>query len=370
VRVRALAAISLCAIVWVAPAAGAQERYAATVSEVVDGDTVDAQLTGGPMLRVRLIGIDAPEAGDCGADAARAVLSQLVLGRSVSLVSDPTQPAQDSFGRSLFYVDRDDGVDAGLEMLRSGWAEVLVVDREFQRLDGYRGAEREAEALDGGVWDRCGGDFSRSRADEERARRLSAVAFVRRYYRRVSSRRFAAAWRMLAPSVRRKLGPFAGWRAGHRRSLGASVRTARARLSRGRAVVSLRLATRDRDACSGRVVRQQFRGRWVLAPRPGGWTAVRVRMRKTGGGRVRLSKSECRPARPRRIPAPPPPPSRPPPPPPRDCQGYDPCLPPGPDVDCAGGSGNGPRYVNGPVRVSGDDPYGLDSDNDGVACES
>lgn len=69
------------------------------------------------------------------------------------------------------------------------------------------------------------------------------------------------------------------------------------------------------------------------------------------------------------------PPPRPAPPPRRqappltNCQGYSPCLPPGPDVDCAGGSGNGPRYVNGPVRVYGSDPYGLDNDGDGVGCE-
>jgi hypothetical protein len=49
--------------------------------------------------------------------------------------------------------------------------------------------------------------------------------------------------------------------------------------------------------------------------------------------------------------------------------GYDPCIPPGPDVDCAGGSGNGPRYVEGPVRVTGNDPYGLDRDGDGIGCE-
>ncbi|SHG87019.1 hypothetical protein [Cognatishimia maritima] len=46
------------------------------------------------------------------------------------------------------------------------------------------------------------------------------------------------------------------------------------------------------------------------------------------------------------------------------------CLPPnGPDVDCAGGSGNGPIYVQGPIRVVGPDPYGLDRDGDGRACE-
>lgn len=55
----------------------------------------------------------------------------------------------------------------------------------------------------------------------------------------------------------------------------------------------------------------------------------------------------------------------------QDCTpGYSPCIPPGPDVDCAGGSGDGPRYVQGPVRVYGSDPYGLDSDGDGWGCES
>ncbi|KKW64652.1 membrane protein [Mycolicibacterium elephantis] len=39
------------------------------------------------------------------------------------------------------------------------------------------------------------------------------------------------------------------------------------------------------------------------------------------------------------------------------------------DVDCAGGSGNGPEYVSGPVYVVGDDIYELDRDGDGVACE-
>jgi hypothetical protein len=39
------------------------------------------------------------------------------------------------------------------------------------------------------------------------------------------------------------------------------------------------------------------------------------------------------------------------------------------DVDCAGGSGNGPAYVQGPVTVTGADVYGLDADHDGVGCE-
>lgn len=48
---------------------------------------------------------------------------------------------------------------------------------------------------------------------------------------------------------------------------------------------------------------------------------------------------------------------------------YTPCVPIASDVDCAGGSGNGPAYVRGPVRVIGRDVYQLDRDGDGIACE-
>ena len=45
------------------------------------------------------------------------------------------------------------------------------------------------------------------------------------------------------------------------------------------------------------------------------------------------------------------------------------CVPIASDVDCAGGSGNGPAYVRGPVRVVGTDIYDLDRDGDGTACD-
>ena len=48
---------------------------------------------------------------------------------------------------------------------------------------------------------------------------------------------------------------------------------------------------------------------------------------------------------------------------------YDGCVPIASDVDCEGGSGNGPAYVSGPVRVTGTDRYGLDNDKDGIGCE-
>ncbi|MFI0448678.1 G5 domain-containing protein [Actinomadura sp. 6N118] len=46
------------------------------------------------------------------------------------------------------------------------------------------------------------------------------------------------------------------------------------------------------------------------------------------------------------------------------------CVPIASDVDCEGGSGNGPAYVDGPVRVIGTDIYDLDRDGDGIACDT
>lgn len=45
------------------------------------------------------------------------------------------------------------------------------------------------------------------------------------------------------------------------------------------------------------------------------------------------------------------------------------CVPIASDVDCAGGNGNGPAYVRGPVTVIGHDIYDLDRDGNGIGCE-
>jgi hypothetical protein len=49
---------------------------------------------------------------------------------------------------------------------------------------------------------------------------------------------------------------------------------------------------------------------------------------------------------------------------------YSGCVPIASDVDCAGGEGNGPAYVDGPVYILGSDPYGLDGNGDDVGCQS
>jgi endonuclease YncB( thermonuclease family) len=339
--------------------AQAQSGTVATVSRVVSGDTVEAQLPDGSTSTVRIIGIDAPDPGspgvpvECGASEAADALGDLILGQQVLLSGDPGQPASDQFGRALFYVDRPDGIDVGLVMIRRGWATIYTDEGPFARLPQYENAENDAI---GGVWAKCDGEFHRSATA---VRREAAAAFVELYYERISARRFSSAWNMLGERRRRQVRPFRQWRAGFAGSLGVSVLSSNASLRGRRAVVRVRLRSRDRDVCSHSVVRQYFRGSVALASRGESWRIVGFGIRKTRGKTPRTSRSQC-PAPKPRSPSPGPAPN---------CQGYNPCLTPGPDYDCAGGSGDGPRYVDGPVSVHGSDPYDLDRDGDGVACE-
>ena len=110
-----------------------------TVVDVVDGDTVDvAPSDGSPTLTVRLIGIDAPERGECEADAATWTLASMVDGQPVSLTPGGDGEDTDRYGRLLRYVDVA-GVDAGLRLVADG-----VAAARYDSRDGYGAHDREA----------------------------------------------------------------------------------------------------------------------------------------------------------------------------------------------------------------------------------
>lgn len=101
------------------------------VASVTDGDTL--RLTTGEA--VRLVGMDAPEPGRCGSERATRLLTELVLGKRVSLPAPVDD--RDRYDRLLRYVDVAT-VDAGLELIKSG----LAVARYDSR-DGYDRHPRE-----------------------------------------------------------------------------------------------------------------------------------------------------------------------------------------------------------------------------------
>ncbi|QIK68546.1 DUF2510 domain-containing protein [Nocardioides sp. HDW12B] len=101
------------------------------VSRIIDGDTIEL----GNGETVRLVGIDTPEVGECGFEAAAANLSNLVLGEMVSL--GESDEDRDSYGRLLRYVDLGD-MDAGLRLIKNGRAIAAYDSR-----DGYGFHPRE-----------------------------------------------------------------------------------------------------------------------------------------------------------------------------------------------------------------------------------
>jgi endonuclease YncB( thermonuclease family) len=85
-------------------------RETGNVVRVVDGDTLDVRLQSGNVVSVRMLGIDTPERGRCGAAEATDNLRSLApVGSTVDLVSDRTQAAKDRYGRLLRYVARRGG---------------------------------------------------------------------------------------------------------------------------------------------------------------------------------------------------------------------------------------------------------------------
>jgi endonuclease YncB( thermonuclease family) len=105
------------------------------VTHVVDGDTIDL----GNGERVRLVGIDTPEVGQCGYDEATAKMERLVLGKRVRLFESDED--RDRYDRLLRYVEVA-GKDAGLAQIRSG----LAIARYDSR-DGYGYHPRETRYI-------------------------------------------------------------------------------------------------------------------------------------------------------------------------------------------------------------------------------
>lgn len=108
---------------------------AVLVERVIDGDTL-ALATGD---RVRLIGIDSPEADECGFLEATEALRAMVEGREVALPNPDSVIDTDRYGRLLRYVDLD-GADAGYAQLASG----MAIAR-YDSQDGYDPHPREVE---------------------------------------------------------------------------------------------------------------------------------------------------------------------------------------------------------------------------------
>jgi micrococcal nuclease len=175
--VRVLAFVALVAFVvvwafivyrtdWPSPASPADqgESVTGTVISVADGDTFTIRVDGAS-VKVRLLGIDAPEVAhettpaDCGGDAAKAALAALLpIGTTVALTFDAYADRQDKYDRYLAYAATSSISDVSLALLEGGFAEAWVPSGEPkpERWSQYKQASAAAKAAQVGSWPVCG----------------------------------------------------------------------------------------------------------------------------------------------------------------------------------------------------------------------
>ena len=123
------------------------------MSRVVDGDTLVVRSG----ARVRLVQVDAPEAGgECHAGASTRELARLAPpGARVVLEADSRLDRVDAFGRLLRYVHVG-GRNVNVELVRRGAATPWFYRGERGRYASLLlGAVRDARAERRGLWSAC-----------------------------------------------------------------------------------------------------------------------------------------------------------------------------------------------------------------------
>src|SRR5688572_8056165 len=85
-----------------------------TVTKIVDGDTIDVQLSSGP-IRVRLHGVDTPERGQPWGKESTAALTDFVVGKEVGI--EPF--SQDRYDRLIGIVYLGE-LNVNLELVKHG----------------------------------------------------------------------------------------------------------------------------------------------------------------------------------------------------------------------------------------------------------
>lgn len=149
----------------------------AVVTNVVDGDTVDVEITGrsegpgageaevGSEYRVRLIGIDTPESVkpnspvECFGEEASAATAALIDGADVKLVKDVEET--DQYDRLLRYIYIGSEM-ANARLIANGYATAYTYPPNIRHSDLFVELEREAREGDRGLWapDTCDGESS------------------------------------------------------------------------------------------------------------------------------------------------------------------------------------------------------------------
>lgn len=129
------------------------------VTKVIDGDTFWGNDAGLDEVRVRLLGIDAPESrksehkevGYYGKESEE-YLKSLLSRKKVRLEYDVDK--YDQYGRTLAYVYLEDGTFVNSELLKYGYARVVTFPPNVKYADEFIRLQRKARRSKVGMWAR------------------------------------------------------------------------------------------------------------------------------------------------------------------------------------------------------------------------
>jgi micrococcal nuclease len=166
VRSRAVVVVSVLTAAsvlgwWFGETRGAVSRQYRVV-QVLDGDTVVVQRDGAPET-IRLLGVDTPETHhprkpvQCYGPEASAYTVSRLFGQLVRLEDDVER--HDIYGRRLAYVYLH-GANFEEELLRKGYARLLVIEPNHAHARDMLDDELNARARRVGLWGACEPDPS------------------------------------------------------------------------------------------------------------------------------------------------------------------------------------------------------------------
>lgn len=127
------------------------------VTRVVDGDTFWVDDGSREGLKIRLIGVDAPEPRNSGkklrgpfGSESSGFLAQLLDGQMVRLEYDIVR--HDRYGRTLAYVYLEDGTFVNADLVKEGYATVMTIPPNVRYADEFLRLAERARKQKKGLW--------------------------------------------------------------------------------------------------------------------------------------------------------------------------------------------------------------------------
>jgi len=129
------------------------------VTAVPYGDTLVVKVGKAKPVRVHVLGIRAPAAGDCHGGVATAVASSLALNQRVTISGTLTKKGVVVIPTSGTFVTLPNGEDLGRLLLARGAAQIDLWSERTTREQEYADVQRESVRRLDGMWRECSADL-------------------------------------------------------------------------------------------------------------------------------------------------------------------------------------------------------------------